>query len=223
MAKNKLKKFADVDRFHNVFEYTDFEEKPKPAGTWHSDIFKNNNPIVLELACGKAEYTVNLARQNPDKNYIGIDKKGWRIWTGARKAIEESLENAHFMRIYIDHLAEYFEPDEVDEIWITFPDPYLRNSKSSKRLTSPKFLDIYRKVMKKGGTVHLKTDSLPLFEFTLEVIEEQNLELVDRCDNVYAERGDDPVLTIRTYYEKMHLEEGKIIRYVAFRPAGSSQ
>ncbi|WP_069130143.1 tRNA (guanosine(46)-N7)-methyltransferase TrmB [Rhodohalobacter halophilus] len=218
MAKNKLQKFEDVDRFSNVFEYTDFEDgTPKPKGTWHKEIFKNNNPIVLELACGKGEYTVNLARKNPDKNYIGIDKKGWRLWKGAKKALEEPLPNVHFMRIYIDHLADYFEKGEVDEIWITFPDPYLRDSKSSKRLTSPKFLDIYRKVAKPGTIIHLKTDSVPLFRFTLETIEAEGCEIVDRVDNVYAERPEDPVLSIKTFYEKMHLEENKTIQYVAFK------
>ncbi|MCC5913197.1 MAG: tRNA (guanosine(46)-N7)-methyltransferase TrmB [Balneolaceae bacterium] len=218
MAKNKLQKFADVDRFHNVFEYTDFEEKPKPKGEWHEKIFKNQNPIVLELACGKGEYTVNLARKYPEKNFIGIDKKGWRLWTGAKTAIEEPLPNVHFIRMYIDHLGEYFDKDEVEEIWITFPDPYLRKSKSSKRLTSPKFLDIYRTLLKEKGVVHLKTDSEPLYRFTLEVIKDQNLKIMDRCDDVYAERPDDPILTILTYYEQMHLEEGRTIYYVSFRP-----
>ena len=218
MAKNKLQKFEDVDRFPNVFEYTDFDNgASKPKGTWHKNIFKNNNPIVLELACGKGEYTVNLARQNPDKNFIGIDKKGWRIWTGAKQALREPLLNVHFMRIYIDHLAEYFEEGEVDEIWITFPDPYLRDSKSSKRLTSPKFLSIYRKILSPNATVHLKTDSDELYNFTLETTTEENCEIAECVDNVYDERPDDPVLSIKTYYEKMHLKEGKTIRYISFR------
>ncbi len=218
MAKNKLQKFEDVDRFSNVFEYTDFDDgSPKPKGKWHGEIFKNDNPIVLELACGKGEYTINLARMHPDKNFIGIDKKGWRMWTGAKQALEEPLPNVHFMRIYIDHLADYFEKGEVDEIWITFPDPYLRESKASKRLTSWKFLEIYRKVANPGTIVHLKTDSDELYSFTLETIVEENCEIVDRLDDVYAERPDDPVLSIKTYYEKMHLKEGKTIHYVSFR------
>jgi len=218
MAKNKLQKFEDVDRFSNVFEYTDFEDgNPKPYGTWRKEVFKNEQPIVLELACGKGEYTVNLARMHPDKNFIGIDKKGWRLWKGAKQALEEPLPNVHFMRIYIDHLAEYFEKGEVDEIWITFPDPYLRDSKASKRLTSPKFLDIYRKVVKPGAIVHLKTDSENLYNFTLETIDQEGCEIVERVDNVYDERPDDPVLSIKTFYEKMHLEENKIIHYISFR------
>lgn len=217
MAKNKLQKFEDVDRFSNVFEYTDFEEMPKPKGTWHHKIFKNENPIILELACGKGEYTVSLAEKFPDKNFIGIDKKGWRLWTGARKALEKPLSNVHFLRIYIDHLEEYFEKGEVDEIWITFPDPYLRKSKSSKRLTSPKFLAIYRNILSPGAPVHLKTDSEFLYNFTLDTIEQENCRILDQVDDVYSERPDDPILTIQTYYEKMHLEEGKSIRYVSFR------
>jgi tRNA (guanine-N7-)-methyltransferase len=217
MAKNKLQKFADVDRFTNVFEYTDFKDQSKPKGTWHDRIFENENPITLELACGKGEYTVNLARKFPGRNFVGIDKKGWRIWTGAKTALEEPLPNVHFMRIFIDHLKEYFEPGEVDEIWITFPDPYLEKSNIKKRLTSPKFLEIYRKVMRPGGIVHLKTDSEKLYAFTQEVIEEQNLAIVDRVDDLYAERPDDSLLSIKTYYEKMHLEAGKTIHYIAFQ------
>jgi len=218
MSKNKLQKFEDVDRFSNVFEYTDYDDgTAKPKGTWHKEIFKNDHPIVLELACGKGEYTINLARRNPDKNFIGIDKKGWRLWKGAKKAIEEPLPNVHFMRIFIDHLAEYFEKGEVDEIWITFPDPYLRDSQSSKRLTSPKFLNIYRKVLAPNAIIHLKTDSDELYDFTLETIDEENCEIVDRVDDVYSERPDDPILTIKTFYEKMHLEKGKTIHYIAFR------
>lgn len=218
MAKNKLQKFEDVDRFSNVFEYTDFDDgSPKPKGAWHREIFRNNNPIVLELACGKGEYTINLARRHPEKNFIGIDKKGWRLWKGAKQALEESLPNVHFMRIYIDHLAEYFDAGEVDEIWITFPDPYLRESKASKRLTSPKFLDIYRKVAKPDTLIHLKTDSDELYDFTLETIQDEKIEMIDRVDDVYAERPDDSILSIKTFYEQMHLKEGKSIHYVSFR------
>ncbi|PWN08073.1 tRNA (guanosine(46)-N7)-methyltransferase TrmB [Rhodohalobacter mucosus] len=217
MAKNKLQKFEDVARFQNVFEYTDFDEKTKPRGCWHGDIFKNENPITLELACGKGEYTVELARRNPERNYIGIDKKGWRIWTGAKTAIEENLNNAHFMRIFIDHLEEYFKPGEVDEIWIVFPDPFLRESRESNRLTSPKFLNIYKNILKPGSVIHLKTDSPELFSYTLEVIEQENCRIVDRCDNIYKERPDDALLSIRTFYEEMHLREGRTIRYVSFQ------
>lgn len=216
MGKDKLKKFEDVDRFQNVFEYTDFKEKPKPAGTWHEEIFGNKNPIVLELACGKGEYTVNLARRYPDKNFIGIDKKGWRLWKGAKTALAEDLKNVHFIRMFIDHLDQYFEQEEVDEIWITFPDPYLKGSELSKRLTSPKFLNIYRKILKPDALIHLKTDSDELYKFTLSVIKHENCIILENVEDVYAEKPDDPLLSIRTFYEKMHLKEGRSIHYVSF-------
>lgn len=219
MGKDKLKRFVDVARFKNVFEYTDFQGSlhSKPKGKWHKEIFKNENPIVLELACGKGEYTVNLARKFPEKNFVGIDKKGWRLWKGAKTALEEPLHNVHFIRMFIDHLDEYFGKTEVDEIWITFPDPYLRDSHSSKRLTSPKFLEIYRKVLKPEGVIHLKTDSDELYEFTQQVVKSENCRPVVQVDNVYLEKPDDPVLTIRTYYEKKHLQEGKTIHYISFQ------
>lgn len=217
MGKDKLKRFRDVDQFDNVFEYTDFENTLKPKGRWHHDIFKNSNPIVLELACGKGEYTLNLARKYPEKNFIGIDIKGARIWRGAKTALEEPLTNVRFIRMYIDHLDEYFANGEVEEIWITFPDPYLRKSKSSKRLTSPKFQKIYRSLLKPEGTIHLKTDSDFLFNYSLEVISEEECKLINRVDDVYRERPDDPLLGIKTFYEKMHLKKGKTIHYLSFK------
>jgi tRNA (guanine-N7-)-methyltransferase len=219
MGKNKLKKFEDVARFPNVFEYTDFQDgkREKPKGKWRQDIFKNDHPIVLELACGKAEYTINLARKFPDKNFIGIDKKGWRIWTGAKTALEEPLHNVHFMRLYIDHIEEYFEAGEVDEIWITFPDPFLRESKEMKRLTSPKFLNIYRKILKPEAVIHLKTDSDFLYDYTLEIVKQEGCTILEKLDDVYLEKPDDPLLSIKTYYETMHLEKKKTIHYVSFR------
>jgi tRNA (guanine-N7-)-methyltransferase len=219
MAKNKLQKFEDMERFPNVIQYTEYWKckRETPKGKWHREIFRNENPITLELACGKAEYTVNLARKFPERNFIGIDKKGWRIWSGAKTAIDEGLNNAFFVRMFIDHLHEYFAPGEVDEILIVFPDPFLRESRESNRLTSPKFLDIYRKVMKPGSIVHLKTDSPELFTYTLDVINEENCTIIDRCDDVYRERPGHELLSIQTFYEKMHLDEGRVIRYVAFR------
>lgn len=217
MGKDKLKRFGDVARFPNVFEYTDFDESSKPKGTWRRDIFKNDNPVVLELACGKGEYTVNLARKFPGKNFIGIDKKGSRLWRGAKTALEEPLPNVHFIRMFIDHLEEYFAPGEVDEIWITFPDPYLRGSQTSKRLTSPKFLDIYRKILKPGAKINLKTDSDELYSFTLQVVRSENCKLIQKVDDVYREKPDDPVLSIQTFYEKKHLESKKTIHFVKFQ------
>src|SRR5688500_7356319 len=157
MAQKKLQRFAEIRSFRNVLEY--------PAGIkgkW-SAFFGNTNPIILELACGKGEYTVGLAELYPEKNFIGIDIKGNRIWVGAKAAIEKNLFNAAFLRIQIEKLDEYFAADEVDEIWITFPDPHLRNSRSKKRLTHPKFLRLFAIVMKKSGVIHLKTDSPELY------------------------------------------------------------
>lgn len=205
----------DMRRFENVLEYTDFEENPAPKGKWRSEIFGNKNPVILELACGKGEYSVNLARRNPNKNYIGIDKKGNRMWVGAVKAQEENLVNVRYLRAFIDHLDQFFGQDEIDEAWIVFPDPYIK--KERKRLTSPKFLKLYRKVFKKDAVINLKTDSDLLYEYTKEVIEEEGLKILRDIENVYKECPDDPVLSIQTYYEKMHLKEGKTIKFISFR------
>lgn len=216
--KNKIKRIADVAQFENVIEYTDLEESERPKGSWKSEIFRNQNPITLELACGNGDYAIELARRFPERNFIGIDIKGPRIWKGAKTALEEGLTNVRFLRMFIDHLHYYFDKDEVDEIWITFPDPYIRKKpRISKRLTSPKFLNIYRKLLKKGGIVHLKTDSLILFNFTLDTIREEGCTILRRVDNVYRDAPNDDLLNIQTFYEKKHLKEGKIIQYVSFR------
>lgn len=216
MGKDKLKRFEDIARFQNVFEYTDFEDEPTPKGKWNEEIFKNANPIVLELACGKGEYTIFQAERNPGKNYIGIDLKGNRIWKGAKYALKKELSNVRFLRMLIDHLEDYFEQGEVDEIWITFPDPHLRGSRSKQRLTSPKFLEIYRQILKPGGRIHLKTDSDHLFDFTLETIEEEGCEIIKKVDDIYNEEPENEVLTHKTFYEKKHLKAGKTIHYVRF-------
>jgi tRNA (guanine-N7-)-methyltransferase len=214
--KNKLGRIADVQRFSNVFEYTDFKENPALKGKWHKHIFQNDNPITLELACGKGEYTTNLAREYPHRNFIGIDIKGPRIWVGAKKALEEPLENVRFLRTFIDHLDNFFVENEVDEIWIPFSDPYLK--KERKRLTAPKFLDIYRKILKPGGLIHVKTDSGVLFNYTLDVLEQENCTIEMRIEDVYNDSHNQEYLTsIQTYYEQMHLEAGKTIHYVSFR------
>lgn len=219
--KRKIRRIADVAEFENVLEYTDFQDSVKPAGSWHEKIFKNSHPIILELACGKGEYTIALARKYRLKNCIGVDIKGPRIWRGAKTALDEGLENVRFLRIFIDHLSEYFTPGEVEEIWITFPDPYIRKkSKRSKRLTSPKFLDIYRKVLKPGGVIHLKTDSPILYQFTLDTIREQGCILIENIFDIYHTEHSNELLNIQTFYEKMHLAEGKTIYYIAFQLNG---
>ena len=218
MGKNKLERFREMKEFENVAELTDFRdsEVPRPKGRWHSDIFENDNPIILELACGKGEYALELARRFPQRNIVGVDIKGARLWKGAGRAMDEGLANVYFLRIFIDHLDEYFAPGEVNDIWITFPDPYPKGSDRNKRLTSPKFLDIYRNVTGPETPVRLKTDSRELFNYTQRIIEKEGLEITDLVENVYNERPDDSLLGLKTYFEKKHLAKGRTISYVEF-------
>jgi len=218
MGTNKLQRFEEIGKFENVFELTDYQHNDvkKPKGNWHQKVFGNSNPIILELACGKGSYTLELARRNPHKNFVGVDIKGARIWKGAKRARSEKLDNLRFLRIYIDHLDEYFAQEEVDDIWITFPDPYPNFGDRSKRLTSPKFLNIYQRILKSDGHIRLKTDSDGLFEYTRKVIKEREYPVVDEVKNIYKERPDNELLTIQTFYEKKHLENGKTIKFIAF-------
>ena len=180
MAKNKLRKFAEVATFTNVIQ-PDIKEvfrKDYPIrGNWHSQFFKNTNPIVLELGCGKGEYTTGLAARFPDKNFIGIDIKGARIWKGASEALEKGLANAGFLRTRIEHISSCFGPDEVSEIWITFPDPQEKRDRSTKRLTSSLFLPVYKKFLKPSGIIHLKTDNEILYKYTCRLCQFNNLEV----------------------------------------------
>ena len=217
-GKFKIRRMVEAARFPNVIEHTYFREINRPKGRWNEDFFKNSNSITLELGCGKGEYTLFMAGKNPDRNYIGVDIKGPRIWRGAKSALENDLGNVRFLRIFIDHLHDYFGKDEVDEIWITFPDPYLvKKSKWKKRLTSSKFLNIYRKLLKPGGIIHLKTDSVELYDFTLETIQKEGCSIVRKIDDLYSQAPDDKLLSVKTHYETIHLKDGKTIRYVAFR------
>jgi tRNA (guanine-N7-)-methyltransferase len=185
------------------------------AGTWNV-FFKNDNPIILELACGKGEYAVGLARLYPEKNFIGIDLKGNRIWVGAKKALQQKLTNAAFLRIQIDQVCDYFSRSEVEAIWITFPDPQLRRSKAKKRLTHPRFLRLYQQVLVPGGLVHLKTDSPDLYLFTKMVIELYNCSLHKDYDNVYKEPGITEDLRIKTHYESLDIAGSNRIHYLCF-------
>ncbi len=216
MGKNKLKRFSDNARFDHVIEHTDFQDQPKPKGKWQSEIFGNKNPVVLELACGAGDYALGLAEKYPNKNFVGIDIKGSRIWKGAKVAKKESIDNVRFLRLLIDHLDDYFAPGEVSEIWITFPDPHLKVRNRRKRLTSPKFLKIYKKIASDSCTINLKTDSPSLYKYTLEIIEQEKRNIQKRVDDVYVERPDDKDLTIKTFYEKMHLKNGRTIQFVSF-------
>ncbi|MDB4918284.1 tRNA (guanosine(46)-N7)-methyltransferase TrmB [Mucilaginibacter sp.] len=213
MGKDKLRRFAEIDTFSNVLQL----DAGKPfKGLWNTGFFKNNNPVVLELACGKGEYTVNLATLFPDKNFIGIDYKGNRIWRGAKTALEEGVNNVAFLRIQIETLVEYFSPGEVDEIWITFPDPQPQLSREKKRLTSSRFLNMYKVIVKPGGFVNLKTDNDGLHAYTVEKIAETNLTLHARTEDVYHSEFADEVLNIKTYYEKKYLKDNKNINYLKF-------
>ena len=185
-------------------------------GKWANDFFKNGDPLVLELACGKGEYTVNLARLFPKKNFIGIDYKGNRIWRGAKDALELGVPNVGFLRIQIETILDYFAPGEVDEIWITFPDPQPQLSREKKRLTSPRFLEKYKQLLKPGGVVNLKTDNDDLHAYTAEKIAELDLRLHIKTEDLYHSEFADEVLSIKTYYEKKYLKENKNINYLKF-------
>lgn len=223
--RNKLQKFAEVAAFPNVYENFDVGnteltccgEKVRMAGKWRSGHFQNAHPLTLELACGKGEYTVGLARMFPDRNVIGVDVKGARIWKGASRALEAQLPNAAFLRTRIEMLGNFFGAHEVDEIWIVFPDPFPRESKSNRRLTAPPFLSIYRRILRPGGLVHLKTDDRNLYDFTLEVLaSEQDARVIAHNDDIYAGALPVPELEIRTFYEAQHLAAGKTIKYIRF-------
>jgi tRNA (guanine-N7-)-methyltransferase len=210
MAQKKLVRFAELETFANVLQYPQ-----NMKGDWHS-FLKNNNPIVLELACGKGEYAVGLAQLHPQKNFIGIDLKGNRIWVGAKKALQLQLSNVAFLRIGIDRITDFFAKDEVEEIWITFPDPQLRISKSKKRLTHPKFLRLYQQLLKPGGSIHLKTDSPELYRFTKKVIDLYGCSLLEDVGNVYEQEAIKPELSIKTYYESLDIAQSNRVHYLSF-------
>ena len=220
--KNKLQKFEENRSFDNLFQYSYeriMEEGFPLQGKWHSDFFHNDNPIVLELGCGKGEYTVGLARAHSDINYIGVDIKGARMWRGLTQAREEGLRNVAFIRARIDQIEHFFSPEEVSEIWVTFPDPHPGEGERNARhrLTSPEFLERYRKIVRHDGILNLKTDSPIMYEFTLhEVIEKQSLPLLYATEDLYANNDDLEVKTIRTFYEQMWLDQGLTIKYLRF-------
>ena len=210
MAQKKLQRFADLKTFANVLEYPQGMK-----GRWQ-EFFKNTNPLVLELACGRGEYTVGLARLFPAQNFIGVDVKGNRMYIGAKKCLAENYSNAGFLRTQIEKLAEYFAHGEVDEIWITFPDPQLRTSKAKKRLTHPRFLRLYHQILKPGGCIHLKTDSPNLYLFTKRVIQLYELNIVEDLDDVYAEPFIRDELKIKTHYESLDIAQSKKIHFLKF-------
>lgn len=211
MGQKKLERFAEIKTFENVLEYPE-----NMQGVW-SGFFKNENPLTLELACGKGEYTLGLARLYPERNFIGVDIKGNRIWRGAKTALSEGLKNVAFLRTQIERLTEYFSNGEASEIWLTFPDPHLPNVKWKKRLTSPRFLRLYRQILQNDGIIHLKTDSPVLYNFTKEVIKVYDLEIITDNDDVYKTLHVSPELSIKTFYESLDIAGFHKVHYLAFR------
>lgn len=222
MAKRKLRKFAEVNTFNNCF-FLSFEESRAEGlalkSKWGSEYFKNHNPIVLELGCGKGEYTIGLAKRYPDKNFIGVDIKGNRIWTGAKTAIENKMNNVAFIRTRIDFIDKCFAEGEIDEIWITFPDPQPQKTRIRNRLTNMMFICRYKNILKKRGIIHLKTDNEPFYDFTREVIAENKLQLLDATNDLYADttQRDEALTSIKTYYEKKFSDLGFKICYLRFK------
>lgn len=225
--KNKLRKFAEVLSFPNVYECYSVQQPQLVGagmvpvdlkGRWAQDHFKNDHPITLELACGGGEYTVGLARNFPDRNFIGVDVKGNRLWKGAKTALEEGLNNAAFLRTRIEIIDHFFAVGEISEIWITFPDPFPRSSKENRRLTSAFFLEKFRPILQKGGLVHLKHDDPDFYQFTLDTIgqDERNI-LIFNDPDIYASPLPFPELGIQTLYESFHLAAGKKIKYIRFQ------
>lgn len=217
--KNKLQKFADNLTFDNLFQYS-YDEIISGIhlkGKWSKEFFKNNNEIVIELGCGKGEYSVGLAELYPNKNFIGFDIKGARLWRGLVTAREKSIKNVAFVRSRIDLVSHYFGKDEVSEIWITFPDPHARDTKARKRLTSPEFIKRYIGFLKKDAIINLKTDNIIVFESTLDTIKEYGHKILYQTYDVYNEGFDNELTSIKTFYEKKWLEYGTKIKYLKFR------
>jgi len=223
LAKNKIRKWAEMEKYPNVIQprFEDvFRKDHALKGKWKTEFFGTNMPLILELGCGKGEYTTGMARKFPSANFLGIDIKGARMWNGAATAIRESITNVGFLRTRIELIESFFNPGEVDEIWITFPDPQLKKRRNKKRLTGPRFLNHYRSFLKKDGLIHLKTDSRELYEYTLQLIMENSLELVEKIPDLYSGKNLNDILLIRTHYEQMFLDAGKAISYLSFRING---
>ena len=208
MGHKKLVKFQAIETYKNVLQYPE-----NMKGNWNK-FFGNDNPITLELACGKGEYSTGLGREHRNRNFIGVDIKGNRIYTGAKTALQEGLDNIAFLRIHIGQITNYFAPGEVEEIWIIFPDPFLK--KESTRLTHPRYLHLYEQLLKTGARINLKTDSKELYDFTLETIAEQGCPVHENIADVYGKGLNKGALGIQTFYEKMHLADGRTIYFVSF-------
>jgi len=217
MGRKKLERFKENEENRNVIQpgkdvYTTIK------GSWKQGFFQNDNPIVVELACGRGEFAVGLARVNADKNFIGVDIKGSRIWKGSTMAIEENLLNVAFLRAQIEQLDQYFAPKEIDELWITFPDPRPKDRDEKRRLTSPRFLEMFKVLVKTDGTVHFKTDNTGLYEYTLELLKRRSdTAILKETLDFYDSQWRDDHFSIKTRYEKMFSEKGEKIKYISFR------
>lgn len=218
MGKDKLRRFEENKSFSCLYQ-PEFEEVFRTdyhlKGLWHKEVFKNDNPIVLELGCGRGEYTVDLAKEFPEKNFIGIDIKGARLWRGAKSVVEEKIPNAAFVRCRIEFIDSLFAAGEVSEVWITFADPQIR--RDNKRLTGVQFLEKYMTFMKNNGLVHLKTDSPYLYEFTCALVKQSGYEILEENKDIYGSGRADKILSIKTHYEKQYLERGIPITYLSFK------
>ncbi|MCH7409828.1 tRNA (guanosine(46)-N7)-methyltransferase TrmB [Belliella sp. DSM 111904] len=217
MGRNKLQRFKENEENRNVIQ----SGKPifeNIKGKWNTDQFQNENPIVVELACGRGEFTVGLAREYPAQNFIGVDIKGSRIWKGSKTALEEGLENVAFLRTQIQQLSEFFDTEEISELWITFPDPFPRDGDEKRRLTSPRFLDMYKPLIKKNGVINFKTDNTGLFDYSLELVRSrEDIEILSHTHDFYQSEWKDDHHGIKTRYEKIFSDQGEKIKYLKFR------
>jgi len=220
-SKNKLKRFLENETFSNLFQPTRDEllnDNFSLKGNWNKQYFKNNRPIVLELGCGKGEYTLGLSKRYPEKNFIGIDIKGARIWRGAKTALQEQRNNIAFVRMQIELIEKVFAPDEVAEVWITFPDPQIKYKRTKHRLTNPDFLKRYQNILKEDGVIHLKTDSEFLHGYTIGLLQGLGHDILYAHHNIYVNTyAPEEVVNIQTFYEKQFLKQGKAITYLKFR------
>lgn len=225
MGKNKLSKFADMEEFPHVFQVSSHSLREgagfEMKGKWNELFFKNNNPIVLELGCGKGEYTVGLGELYPDKNFVGVDIKGARMWKGAKDSMQKGMTNVAFLRTNIEMIFHFFAANEVSEIWITFPDPQMK--KVTKRLTATNFISSYMQFLKPNGVIHLKSDSNFMFTYTCEMVKANNFKVNVLTNDLYASNLVDPILGIQTYYEQQWLGRGITIKYIQFVPDHSKQ
>jgi len=219
MGKNKLAKFADMEEFPHVFQVSSHAVREgarfEMKGKWNEIFFKNENPIVLELGCGKGEYTVGLGKLYPDKNFVGVDIKGARLWTGAKESFEKGMKNVAFLRTNIEMIHYFFAENEVSEIWLTFPDPQMK--KVTKRLTATNFMKSYQQFVKDDGLIHLKTDSNFMFTYTCEMVKANHYPVIFSNDDLYTSDLQDPILSIKTYYEQQWLDRGLTIKYIQFQ------